>query len=319
MLDNREIIVGTVKENVSLSVFDAATGDILAAVPVGTKDIAKPHEIAITAEGNLAFVSLYGDKDYGPNTPDNRLGVVDLRDFSFQGHVDLGLYRGPHALMTDRDGKIWVTVDHNRCVLVIDPIRREIERTIHLGVPGHFLAPSPDGNTVYFSAKEYPEIVAVDVATKTVINRIALPVGGQALRVSPDGARLYVGDLHRPLLHVIDCKKGEIVDTAPLTGVPGWPFNSLNGTIVIVTTYDEPADHGYVELLDAADLHNRRVIDLPAEPFHALPLRDGRHALVALANGDIAKIDLVDGRLVEGGFSAGGTMPETLLYLAPSP
>ena len=314
---NRELIIATVKENVSLSVFDAVTGEIVAAVPVGTKDISKPHEIAVTADTHFAFVSLYGDKDYGPNTPDNRLGIVDLQDYSFAGHIDLGLYKGPHALMTDRDGKIWVTVDHNRCVLVIDPVSREIERTIHLGVPGHFLAPSPDGNTVYFSAKEYPEVVAVDIATKTITHRIALPVGGQALRVSPDGARLYVGDFHRPLLHVIDCATAELVDTVPLTGVPGWPFNSLDGEIVIVTTYDEPADRGYVELLDTADLRNRRVIDLPAEPFHALPLRDGQHALVALANGDIAKIDLNNAALVDGGFSAGGTMPETLLYLAP--
>ena len=314
---NRELIIATVKENVSLSVFDAVTGEIVAAVPVGTKDISKPHEIAVTADSHFAFVSLYGDKDYGPNTPDNRLGIVDLQDYSFAGHIDLGLYKGPHALMTDRDGKIWVTVDHNRCVLVIDPVSREIERTIHLGVPGHFLAPSPDGNTVYFSAKEYPEVVAVDIATKTITHRIALPVGGQALRVSPDGARLYVGDFHRPLLHVIDCATAELVDTVPLTGVPGWPFNSLDGEIVIVTTYDESADRGYVELLDTADLRNRRVIDLPAEPFHALPLRDGQHALVALANGDIAKIDLNNAALVDGGFSAGGTMPETLLYLAP--
>ena len=314
---NRELIIATVKENVSLSVFDAVTGEIVAAVPVGTKDISKPHEIAVTADSHFAFVSLYGDKDYGPNTPDNRLGIVDLQDYSFAGHIDLGLYKGPHALMTDRDGKIWVTVDHNRCVLVIDPVSREIERTIHLGVPGHFLAPSPDGNTVYFSAKEYPEVVAVDIATKTITHRIALPVGGQALRVSPDGARLYVGDFHRPLLHVIDCATAELVDTVPLTGVPGWPFNSLDGEIVIVTTYDEPADRGYVELLDSADRRNRRVIDLPAEPFRALPLRDGQHALVALANGDIAKIDLNNAALVDGGFSAGGTMPETLLYLAP--
>lgn len=311
---NRDLIIATVKENVSLSVFDAATGERVAAVPVGTKDIAKPHEIAVTADGGHAFVSLYGDKDYGPNTPDNRLGVVDLRDFSFVGHLDLGLYKGPHALMTDRDGKIWVTVDPNRCVLVIDPVSWEIERTIHLGVPGHFLAPSPDGNTIYFSAKEYPEIVAVDVAAKTISQRIALPVGGQALRVSPDGTRIYVGDFHRPLLHVIDAAKAEIVDTVPLTGVPGWPFNALGGNTVIVTTYDEPADRGYVELLDTADLRTRRVIELPSEPFHALPLRDDRHALVALANGDIAKIDLIDGLLVGGGFSAGGTMPETLLY-----
>jgi len=50
-------------------------------------------------------------------------------------------------MMTDRDGKIWVTVDPNRCVLIIDPDSQEIERTIHLEVPGHFLAASPGGHT----------------------------------------------------------------------------------------------------------------------------------------------------------------------------
>ena len=67
-MQNRDLIIATVKENVSLSVFDAHTGDVVAAVPVGTKDIAKPHEIAVTNDGRYAFVSLYGDKDYGPNT-----------------------------------------------------------------------------------------------------------------------------------------------------------------------------------------------------------------------------------------------------------
>jgi DNA-binding beta-propeller fold protein YncE len=144
MATNRDLIIATVKENVSLSVFDAASREIVAAIPVGTKDIAKPHEIAVTRDRTFAFVSLYGDKDYGANTPDNRLGILDLRDFNFAGHMDLGLYKGPHAMMTDRDGKIWVTVDPNRCVLIIDPDSREIERTTHLEVPGHFLAASPD-------------------------------------------------------------------------------------------------------------------------------------------------------------------------------
>jgi len=91
--------------------------------------------------------------------------------------------------MTDRDGKIWVTVDPNRCVLIIDPITWEIERTIHLEVPGHLLAPSADGNTVYSTAKEYPVVVEVDVATKQITGRIPLPVGGQAIRVSSMGLR----------------------------------------------------------------------------------------------------------------------------------
>ena len=315
MPDNRELIIATVKENVSLSIFDASAGERIGAVTVGEPDVAKPHEIALNREGTRAFVSIYGDKDYGPNTPDNRIAVVDLGARQLLGHIDLGLYRGPHAMMCDRDGKIWVTVEGNRCALVIDPESWEIERTIFLEVPGHFLAPSPDGATVYFSAKEYPVVCEVDVATKAVRARISLPVGGQALRVSPDGSKLYVGDFYRPLLHVIDCATRELVQTVPLTGVPGWPFNSPEGDMVVVTTYDEPADRGYVELLDSGDLNRRRVVDMPAEPFHALPIADGNHMLVAMANGDIARISLRDAAIVPGGFHAGGTMIETLLHL----
>lgn len=315
MVSNRERIIATVKGNVSLSAFDASTGDRLAVVPVGIKDTAKPHEIAVTRDGKQAFVSLYGDKDYGPNTPDNRLGVVDLENMAFLGHVDLSLYRGPHAMMTDAYGKIWVTVDHNRCVLVIDPDSWEIERTIYLEVPGHFLAPSPDGRTVYFSAKEYPVVCEVDVRSREITARISVPVGGQAIRVSPDGSKLYVGDFYRPLLHVIDTASRKLIQTVSLTGVPGWPFNDRDGDLVIVTTYDEPADKGYVNLIDSRDLTQRRIVEVPSEPFHALPLRDGVHALVALADGTIAKIDLKKAALVEGGFSAGGSMPEMLLQL----
>ena len=311
----RELIIATVKENVSLTAFDAGTGEIVAVVPVGVKDVAKPHEIAVTRDGRKAFVSLFGDKDYGPNTPDRRLGVVDLDEMTFLGHVHLNLYAGPHAMMTDGEGKIWVTVDANRCVLVIDPDTWEIERTIHLEVPGHFLAASPDGDTVYFSAKEYPVICEVDVATKEIRARIPLPVGGQGIRVSPDGSTLYVGDFYRPLLHTIDCRSRRLTASVPLSGVPGWPFNDLDGRTVIVTTYDEPANRGYVELLDADDLTRRRVVEVASEPFHALPLRDREHILVALADGTIVKINLAAAELVDGGFSAGGSMPETLMYL----
>ena len=309
------VILATVKENVSLTAFDATSGERLAVVPVGEKDVAKPHEIAVTADRRHAFVSLYGDRDYGPNTPDNRLGVVDLENMVFDGHVDLGLYRGPHAMMTDPAGFIWVTVDHNRCVLVIDPASREIQHSIWLEVPGHFLATSPDGTTVWFSAKEYPVIVEVEVAARRIVGRIPVPVGAQAIRASPDGAKLYVGDFHRPLLHVVDLSSREVVQSVPLTGVPGWPFNSRDGRLLIVTTYDEPGDRGYVELLDSGDLTSRRVVEVPAEPFHALPEPDGRHALVALASGDITRIDLESAAMADGGFPAGGTMPETLLYL----
>ncbi len=310
-----DVILATVKENASLTALDADSGEIVAAVTVGEPGTKKPHEITLSADRRRAFVSLYGSADYGPNNvPDNRIAVVDLTSMTLEGHIGLDLYRGPHALATDRDGKIWVTVDPNRCVLVIDPDSLEIERTIWLETPGHFSALSPDGTRIYFAAKEYPVITEVDVASKRITARIPLPVGSQAIRVSPDGTRLYVGDFNRPLLHVIDCASRTLVETVPLTGVPGWPFNSADGKYVIVTTYDEPNDRGFVEILEAADLTKRRVVDVAAEPFHALAHRDGRTVFVALGNGEIPRIDLASASIVAGGFNAGGSMPEAILY-----
>jgi YVTN family beta-propeller protein len=310
-----DLILATVKENVSLTAIDADTGKIEAAVTVGEVGKVKPHEVTLSADRTKAFVSLYGSADYGPNNvPANRIAVVDVVGMALLGHIDLNLYAGPHALYTDRDGKIWVTVDPNQCALVIDPDSWEIERSIWLQTPGHFSSASPDGKTIYFAAKEYPVVTEVDIATREITARISVPVGAQALRVSPDGTRLYVGDFHRPLLHVIDCAARKVTETVPLTGVPGWPFNSADGSYVMVTTYDEPADRGYVEILDSNNLSSRRVIEVPAEPFHMLADRDGENILVALANGQVVEINLAEAVLTNGGFHVGGAMPEALIY-----
>lgn len=311
-----ERILATVKSNVSLSAFDAISGERLACVPVGTAGISKPHEIAITKDGSHAFVSLYGDKDYGLNAPDNRLAVVDLTRMKLAGHVDLGPYFGPHALMTDPDGMIWVTVEENCCVLVLDPATWEIEHTIHIGVPGHFLAGTSDGSTVYISAKEYPYICELDVNSKEMRAQIPLPVGAQAIRVSHDDQQLFVGHLNLPMLHVINRAARQVVETVPLTAVPGWPFATVDGLVVLVTTYDEDAERGFVDLLDANDLTRRTTVEVPGEPFHALPMHDGEHVLVALASGEIVKIHLDRAELVPGGFHANGEMPEMLLHLS---
>jgi DNA-binding beta-propeller fold protein YncE len=306
------MILATVKENVSLTVLDPDTGAIVAAIEVGERGVAKPHEITLSADRTRAFVSLYGSADYGRNVPANRIAVIDLTSMRLLGHIDLNLYQGPHALVTGADGKIWASVDPSRCVLVIDPESFEIKRTIWLEVPGHFFAAAPDGR-LYVSAKEYPVITEIDMAAREIVARIPLPVGAQGICVSSDGALLYVGDFHRPLLHVVDRAARRVTKTVPLTGVPGWPFASKGGAHVVVTTYDEPADRGFLEILDATDLTRRRVVELPAEPFHALFAPDDRHCHVALASGGIPKIDLETAAIVPGGFHAGGTMPEALV------
>ncbi|NNE83331.1 MAG: hypothetical protein HKN28_05110 [Alphaproteobacteria bacterium] len=83
----------------------------------------------------------------------------------------------------------------------------------------------------------------------------------------------------------------------------------------MVTAYDESADQGFAEILETANPTNRRVVDLPSEPFHVLFAQDNQTFHIALANGEIPKISLETAEIVDGGLHAGGTMPEALVRL----
>src|SRR3954447_12915212 len=63
------LIVGNKEEN-SLAIVDPASGKVLGRVPTGNG----PHEVAVSADGKLAFVANYGT---GP-APGSTLSVIDL-------------------------------------------------------------------------------------------------------------------------------------------------------------------------------------------------------------------------------------------------
>ena len=100
-----EQLMCTVKGTVSLTFIDPEAGSIIDAVTVGEADVAKPHEIVLSAGGRRAFVSIYGSADYGRNQSDNRIAVVDLDERRLVRHIDLDLYRAPHALARDAKGR----------------------------------------------------------------------------------------------------------------------------------------------------------------------------------------------------------------------
>jgi DNA-binding beta-propeller fold protein YncE len=304
----RTVLLVTVKEITSLVALDLETGEELGRAETGFK----PHELVLSADHKLGFISIYGSADYGRNEPNNELGVIDLETMTEIERVDLGLYRAPHGLARDFRGLIWVTVEENQSVLVIDPTSRAIEQTVWLEVPVHFSATSPDRRTLYFSHKEYPFLSVVDAETRSRTARLPLPRGAQGIAVSPDGGRLYAGDFNESLVHIFDCENGSPSSVLELTGVPGWPYPTPDGRYLAVTTYNEPADQGFVEIFSAGAHDRIGTVTLESEPFHALAAPDGDHIYVACGDGSIPKIDLAKAHIAEQKLKAGGTMPEAL-------
>src|SRR3954465_14075109 len=66
---------------------------------------ARPHEIALSADHCLAYVSIYGLGVYGNNAqPGNTIVVLDLAARQQVGEIDISPYVAPHGLMFGADG-----------------------------------------------------------------------------------------------------------------------------------------------------------------------------------------------------------------------
>ncbi|MEM8855117.1 MAG: hypothetical protein AAGD34_15540 [Pseudomonadota bacterium] len=308
----RTVLLTTVKGNQTVAFMDEATGACLAAPVVGTPD-AKPHEIILSEDGARAFVSLYGDKGYGDNTPANRLAVVDVKAMALERVIGLDLYLGPHGLARDCHGRIWVSAEVNRCLLVIDPDRCEIVQSVYSEAGCHFLAASPDGRLMYSAHKEVPFIGIHDVETCRMVERIDLAIGSQAIWHAPQGDTLYVGDFCRPLFHVVDTRERKVVRSVPLTGVPGWPYATPDGRHIVVSTYLEKEDRGFAEVFDAATLSPMSKVELPAEPFHVLDGNDGRTVLIVVGDSRLVRMEIATGRIESLEYALGAVMPEQVV------
>ena len=314
---NGSILLVTVKGNHSILFIDEQTGDLLTAISVGSP-IAQPHEIILSDNGNRAFVSLYGDAAYPENNPNNQIAILDVPNMCLEKTICTNLYRGPHGMARDALKRIWVTMEVNKCIVVVDPESCEIKKTIFTESGCHFLSTSPDRNIVYSGHKEIPYIGVYDSQNMKMIDKISLPVGSQAMSHAPNDEILFVGDFFRPMLHVIDTNQKEIVRTISLKGVPGWPYATSDGKNLIVSTYLAEKTCGYIEIFDAKSFQLKSVTEFSAEPFHVLADLSCESLFIALSDGELVKMNIESAEL-QLYFDCGpNSLPEQIVRFIPS-
>src|SRR5687767_9777242 len=94
------------KTDATLAIVEPASGKTIATVPTGPG----PHEVAVSGDGRLAFVT-----NYGANAPGSTLSVIDIAARREVRRVDLGDLRRPHGVAVV-DGKVLFTAEANRAI-----------------------------------------------------------------------------------------------------------------------------------------------------------------------------------------------------------
>jgi len=274
-----------------------------------------PHDLAISPDHKFAYVTVYGDGVYGNNPhPGHTIAIIDLASRKVAGTIDVSPYQAPHGIQIDDAGKIYVTCDLSRKLLVIDPKARKIEAAIDTEGTGHWAAVLPDASKAYVANKNDKLFVTViDLKKRSIIARIPAPNGTEGITASPDGRHVVAVDHSEPKLLLIDTSTDKVAATIPLQGNSKASFKprfSLDGSKLLVCSVSERL----VNVLDAADLHGKQqVLTVGKDPMGINFAPDGKTALVANhGDGTVSVIDLSQGRVVSS--FKGGAGVESMAY-----
>jgi len=290
----------------TLSLIDAAAGKQIAAVPVGG---VTGHEVAVSADGKLAFVPIYGDSGVGrAGTDGSSMSVIDLAARKVVGTVDFGHGVRPHMpLVEPATGMLYVTTELDKAVTVIDPKTLKIVGKIATGQDqSHMLVVSHDGKRGY-TANVGPGTVSVlDMSGRKTVAVIPVSGATQRISMSRDGSMVFTADQKKPQMAVIDTATNTVKSWIPLPAVGYGSAVTFDGRWLLV----QMGSVKQVAVVDLGTMKVARTIDVAAGSGEILMRPDGKVAYVSCpVDGKVAEIDLTDWkvtRLIDAGNKADG-------------
>lgn len=291
------------KSEATLAFVDPASGKTNATVATGDG----PHEMELSSDRRLAFVSNYGSTSAG-----NTLSVVDVKARKEQRRVDLGDLKRPHGLAFSKGG-VYFTAEQSRRIGHYDPQAQKVDWTFETGQEGtHMILASRDGTTLFatnIGSNSVSVIRRGPAAWQQTI--VAVGAGPEGLDLSPDERELWVAHSRDGGISVIDPKSGRVVHTFDVgTGRSNRLKFARDGQLVLVSDLGA----GELVVIDAGKRVVRTRLQLGRAPTGILVAPDGQHAYVACSGDDrIAVVDLAS--MTVAGTIATGKGPDGMAFV----
>jgi YVTN family beta-propeller protein len=205
------------KSDNALAIVDPARFKIVGRVPAGPD----PHEIVVSSNGQLAYISNYGGLDSNLNT----ITVVDVPARKALPAIQLGALRSPHGLDYAGD-KLYFTAETNKVVGRYDPATHSIDWIVGTGQDRtHMVLADETQNRIFASN--------VNSGTISIIEEVVVPATGP-----PPGAP----PLPRPqgaarkdsVLTTVPSGRGSEGFDVGINRTELWAANAQDGTVTVI-------------------------------------------------------------------------------------
>lgn len=235
-------LVITVRGEHALAIADPLTRKVVASVPISGGGF--PHEVAVSEDGKLAFVTVNSEESHGgyggnfdPKIPGDFIAVIDLAAQKVLRRVPLGRGALPHGIVVV-GGKVYFTAQGFRLVGRYDPVSNQVDWMMGTGQSReHMLVVTRDAKRI-FTADTFSNSVAAIVPwdspadfvpasseppppdTVTIIRGLEGPEG---IAMSPDEKEVWVGTRGNGTLNseggiaIIDVATTKILQTFKVT------------------------------------------------------------------------------------------------------
>ena len=270
------------KDEATLAFIDPVSGKTSATVATGNG----PHEVEVSSDAGLAFVS-----NYGAGTDGNTLSVIDVKSRKELKRVDLGELRRPHGL-TFLNGSLYFTAESNRRIGRYDPRTQRVDWTFETGQDAtHMVLASHDGTKLYTSNIRSNTISIIEKGSDGEWRQTVVGVGAgpEGLDQSPDGRELWTAHSRDGGISIIDVASRKVMQTfdAKTRRSNRLKFTP-DGAWVLVSDLGS----GELVVIDSRTHAERTRIRVP-NATGILMAPGGKEAYVAASGGDhIAVIDL---------------------------
>ena len=284
------------KEESTLAIVDPATRRVVGRVPTGEA----PHEVAVSADGRLAFVANYGSQNAG-----NTISVIDLVAQKEVRRVDLSPMGRPHGIMF-ADGKVYFTAEASKLIGRYDPVSARVDWLLGTGQnTTHMILLSHDTKTIFTANIGSDSITVIEGGRSPVNwNETVIPVGKgpEGMDLSPDGRELWTAHSRDGGVSIIDVSTRKVTQTLDLETKRSNRLKfTPNGRLVFISDLAG----GELVVVDAATRKEIKRMKLGRSPEGILMAPGGSRAYVAVAgDNNVAVIDLktleVIGRISTG-------------------
>jgi YVTN family beta-propeller protein len=280
----------------TLSFVDAATMTVSTSIPMSPA----PHELALSDDGQTAYVSLYGDREVVGDS----IAVIDVATRRETGRLKLLDHKRPHG-MAVRGDQLFVTSETSKAVLRLERGTGAVTWTGSTGAAGsHMVAVSADATRLYTGNIGSDSVSVIDTgngSTATASAQIPVGKGPEGIALSPDGSEVWAAHRGGGGVSVIDTRTGMVVATLFPEVVSARVAFSLDGRRVLL--FDMPT--GSTIVVDRTTRQELGRIAMSGMPGGGFIAPDNRTAFVSVYQPfSVTRIDLdtlkVTGRVETG-------------------